>query len=265
MKQKPMLAPFLFALAAAVAGSILRMWSLNAAIDEQGLPTNHISNYVFAGVSIAVVIVFLLLSYRSPGRSGRHTVLVSGAGSFVLSMAAAALILVGSGMEFGEALIAGPGISAPIMCLLGLLGSICCMVSACFRRRGQTAYPVTELVPILYLIIKLIFNFKSWSIDPIILDYCVILFALIFTLLAFHRGAGFVFDHGKPRAALFYAMTAVYFCAAAMMDGIADLKLSTIVTYCGFLLWQLPVILCLLVPSGPDPAPARKGRQNASA
>ena len=71
-----------------------------------------------------------------------------------------------------------------------------------------------------------------------------------------------MFNRGKPRATLFYAMSAVYFCAAAIMDGIADLSVSTIVTYSGFLLWQLPVILCLLSPNAPDAASGKR-RRNA--
>lgn len=262
MKQKPTLAPLIFTLIAAVGGSILRLWSLHAAMDAQGLPTAHISSLVFVGTSIAVVAGSLLFARFSPGRSGRYEVLSDSTGSLVLSIAAAILILAGSGIEFAEALLAGPGISAPIMCLLGLAGSICCVITALLRRRGQDAYPITELIPIVYLVVKLILNFKEWSIDPIIWDYCVILFALIFNLLAFHRGAGFVFNRGKPRATLFYAMSAVYFCAAAIMDGIADLSVSTIVTYSGFLLWQLPVILCLLSPNAPDAASGKR-RRNA--
>ena len=66
MKQKRMLAPLIVTLAAALGGSILRLWSLHAAMDAQGLPTNHISSYIFAGTSIAVVILLLVLSRMSP-------------------------------------------------------------------------------------------------------------------------------------------------------------------------------------------------------
>lgn len=253
--------PLIIAIFAALCGSALRTWSLHAGTDASGLPTNHVSHMVFIAASLVFVVLFLGLAIRSPGRSGRYLVLQHGSSGFVLSLIAAGLILVGTCLEFTEALLAGPGLSAPIMCLMGLLGSICCIIVAVFRRRGANPWPVTELIPILYLIVKLIFNFKNWSIDPIILDYCVILFALIFVLLAFHRTGGFVFDQGKPRAALFYALCAVYFSAAAMMDGMADLSLSTLVTYCGFLVWQLPVILCLSVPRDPDPVPEKEPKK----
>lgn len=239
---------------AALGGCILRLWSLSVS-DGHGLPVQHISNTVFAWASAAIVALLLVLSIASPGRSGKHQVLACGSGGFLLSILAAAMLLIGSGLEFMETLRSGPTISSPIMCLLGLAGALCCMAAAYTRKKGVPAHPAVELMPVVYLVVKLVLNFKKWSIDPIILDYCVILFALIFSLLAFHRGAGFVFDHGKPRSTLFFAMCAMYFCAAAIMDGIADLSFATIITYLGLLLWQLPVIICLLSPAEPDPQP----------
>lgn len=239
---------------ATVCGCVLRLWSLSVS-NGHGLPAQHISNTVFAWTSVAIVALLLILSITSPGRSGKHQVLGCGSGGFLLNILAAAMLLVGSGLEYAEALKSGPTVSSPIMCLLGLVGAICCMAAAYARKKGTPSHPAVELMPVVYLVVKLVLNFKKWSIDPIILDYCVILFALIFSLLAFHGGAGFVFDRGKPRATLFYAMCAMYFCAAAIMDGIADVSPATIITYLGLLLWQLPVIICLLSPAGSDPKP----------
>lgn len=250
----PMIATPLFAL----CGCVLRLWSLSVS-DGHGLPADHIANTVFAWASVAFVLILLALSTRSPGRCGSHRVLNCGAGGYILSLLAAAGILAGTCLEFSEALRDGPTASSPIMCILGLAGGLFCMYAAHCRKRGTPAYPAVELMPVVYLVVKLILNFKNWSIDPIILDYCVILFALIFSLLAFYGGAGFVFDKGKPRTTLFYAMASVYFCAAALMDGVADRSAATIITYLGLLLWQLPVIICLSSPADPDPDETSQG------
>jgi hypothetical protein len=239
--------PLILTLVLALIGSGLRLWSLISATDQLGLPIGHPANYLLVGFSLVALLLFAWMAYRSPGRSGSYRVFA--ATGFPLWMLSAVLILVGAMVEFAQDLVAGPSILSPIILLGGLAGGFCAMGTAYFRRKGETHYPVTELFPVVYLILKLMCNFKSWSIDPIILDYCIPLFALIFTLLAFHRGAGFVFDQGKPRSALFYAMAAVYFCAAAVVDGIMDQNAATVVTYFGFLLWQLPVILQLLVPA----------------
>lgn len=258
-------AAYVITLIFALFAAGLRLWNLFVAVDEQGLPVMHLSIILLIAAAILFLLLALFLSYRSPGRSGNSQVLQYGSGGFLCSLIAAILILLGSCAEFAEALVSGPGISAPIMCLLGLLGGVCCCLTAWFRRRSGPRYPFVELAPILYLLVKLILNFKGWSTDPIILDYCVILFALIFTLLAFYYGAGFVFDLGKPRRTLFCAMAAVFFCAAAIMDGIMDLRPSTIITYGGFLLWQLPVIWDLLEPMDADPVPDRPKSRRRSA
>lgn len=239
----------------ALLGAGLRLWSLLVAVDDQGLPVMHLSTVLLIAAGALFLLIAALLSGRSPGRSGSHRVFTYGTGGLVCGATASALILLGSCAEFGEALVSGPDMAAPIMCLLGLFGGICCCLTVRFRHQSTPRYPLAELGPVFYLLIKLVLNFKGWSTDPIILDYCVVLFALIFALLAFYYGAGFVFDQGKPRRTLFCAMGAVFFCACAMMDGMMDLKFSTVITYGGFLLWQLPVIWNLLAPGAPDTAP----------
>ncbi len=251
MKKRFSIAYFITLLFALLAAGF-RLWSLLAAVDEQGLPVTHLSTTLLIAASALFLLLALFLSFHSPGRSGRYQVLTYGTGGFLCSMTASIFILVGSCVEFGEALLSGPSFTAPIICLFGLLGGICCGLTAWLRRSSVRRSPVAELVPIVYLLIKLVLNFKTWSTDPIISDYCVILFALIFSLLAFYYGAGFVFNQGKPRRTLFSAMNAVFFCAAAIMDGIIDLSPSTVITYAGFLLWQCPVIWDLLAPGGTD-------------
>lgn len=235
----------------AMAAAGLRLWTLLAAVDDQGLPIMHRSIYAMLGVTALFVVLALGMTLRSPGYSGRHSVLAYGRGGFWCSVAAAVLIVLGACWEFAAALVSGPSFWDPIICLLGIVGGICFGAVARFRCRDRRFSPV-ELVPIVYLIAKLTLNFKGWSTDPIVLDYCVILFALIFSLLAVYYGGGFAFDVGKPKRTLFCAMLAVYFCAAAMMDGLMDLSPATVLTYAGLLLWQLPLIWDLLAPSEKD-------------
>ena len=248
--------PYFLALAGIPVAAGLRIWSLNTAVDALGLPVMHLSVYVLLAVAAAYLLLAMLCAIRTPCRSGNAGVLQYGRSGWICAAIASVMILVGAAAEFWESLVSKPGFSVPIMFLLGLVGGICSFVTAYFRCRPGKRMAFPELLPVVYLLIKTMLNFKRWSTDPVILDYCVQLFALIFTLLAFFRGAGFVLNQGKPRRTLFDCMAAVFFCAAAMMDGIHALSLSAIITYGGFLLWQLPVIWDLLAPSSPDPAPA---------
>lgn len=261
MKQR-FTAPYILTLAFAVLAAGLRLWGLLTAVDIRGLPVMALPVYFLIGAAAVFVCLAAALAHISPGRSGNRRCLRYGSRGMACGMLAAGLILAGACTEFGEALLSGPGISDPIICLLGLAGSACCFGVAWARGHGRTCHPAAELMPVLYLLVKLMLNFKSWSTDPIILDYCFKLFALIFVLLAVYQGAGFQFDQGKPRKTLFYGMLAVFFCAAAIMDGVMDLRPSTVIGYSGYLLWQLPVIWAVLLPSEPDPAPEQKKKKS---
>ena len=124
--------------------------------------------------------------------------------------------------------------------------------TAWMRSHGKATYPPLELVPDIYLVVKLILNFKGWSTDPIILDYCIMLFALIFVVLGFYYSTGFLFDLGKPRLTLLFTLCACLFSAVAIVDGILDGSFATILEYLGFIAWLLPVVCAVSVPSAPD-------------
>jgi hypothetical protein len=244
MKLKKIYLPLLAVLS--LLGGAARLWNLKTAIDSEGLfVAGHPSTYVLVALSLISVLLLGILSIRSPGRSGEALVLYSRS---PVSSVAAFLLLLGVILEFVEALVSGPGLSAPILCLLGIVSGICLLVVAAGRKRGRCFHPCLELLPVLYLLIKLILNFKSWSTDPIILDYCFLLFALIFSLLGFYHSAGFCFDQGKPRKALFYASAGIYFSLMAAVDGILDGSIATFAIYLSLLLWLWPIVSCLLLP-----------------
>jgi hypothetical protein len=244
MKLKKRYIPLLAILS--LCGGAARLWNLKSAIDSQGLfISGHSSTIVLVSVSIAAVVLLAILSFLSPGRSGEAVVLYT---KSPVPMIAAVLLLVGVGLEFVEALVSGPSISAPIMCLLGLAAGICLVVVAKGRKMGQVFHPCFDVIPVVYLIIRLILNFKNWSTDPIILDYCFLLFALIFALLGFYHSAGFRFDQGQPRKTLFFSSVGIYFSLMAAVDGILDSSIATAAIYLSLLLWLWPIVSCLLVP-----------------
>ena len=238
---------------AALAGCGIRYWNLTAGIDAQGLPISHHSSaFALAGWGILCFLLFTVLSATSQGRSGKGSVLYTHGALSILSYFGAVMVLLAAVFDFAAALVSGPGISAPIMCLLGLFSGICLFVTAWMRSHGKATYPPLELVPDIYLVVKLILNFKGWSTDPIILDYCIMLFALIFVVLGFYYSTGFLFDLGKPRLTLLFTLCACLFSAVAIVDGALDGSFAAIVEYLGFIAWLLPVACSVSVPSAPD-------------
>ena len=230
-------------LLAAIIGCVLRFWNLTAGIDAQGLPySGHISASLMAGWWVLCALLFAVISKPRSGLSSDHSVLYCGGSGALLGYLGAGFILISALLRFVDALTAGPTMSAPIMLLLGLLAGICLMIAAYMRSHSRPTAPPLELLPELYLVIQLILNFKHWSTDPIILDYCVLLFAMIFVVLAFYYGTGFLFDSGKPRLTLFFSLCAVFFSVSAVLDGAMDHNAATATAYLGFILWLLPTM-----------------------
>lgn len=248
MKHNRILFPLL--MIAGIIGVVLRLWAMGAAAAAGGLPVDdHITTYLTAILSIATVGAFLYFSLKSPDLGEHKNVLDYSLRQFSLGMLGAILILAGAAVEFVENLLFIPSLSSLFMCLGGFCAGISLMLVTYSRRTGSHRYPAAQLLPIVYLVIKLILNFKNWSTDPIILDYCFLLFALIFTLLAFYHSTGFFFNKGKSRKTLFFCLSAVFFSAMAAAEGIAGGSLSTFVTYLGFLVWCCPIISALLAPA----------------
>ena len=245
-----------------VLGALARFWNLSAAVDHMGLfIANHPATLAFVGVSILFVLIFLILSICSPGRGVDHGVLTYTTFHSSLSMAAAWLLLMGTLIE---SFSTGFGLEFILTFLLGLAAAICMLLLPRMRKQGnQAALP--ELVPVFFLLVKLVFNFKNWSTDPIILDYCDMLFSLIFSLLAFFCIAGFAFGRGRPRKTLFYASCGILFSAMAAVDGIMEGAWATTMTHLGFILWLCPVAEHLLVPHAapPKPEPKEKGKNKS--
>ena len=240
--------PYYLALIGAPVAALLRLFALTGARDDLGLPTMNGATWGLIAAA-AVYLKLAMSARRTPCKSGQRQVIEYRKGGFVTALVAAALITLGAILGFAGNLAEGPGVTAPLLVLLGLLGGIGCFVTAWARQYRDKRLPAAELLPVLYILVQLIISFKGWSTDPIILDYCFRLFGLIFALLAFLRGAGFCLDQGKPARTLFWSLGAVFFCASAMMDGILSLRPALVASYLGCMLWQFPLILCLGTPT----------------
>lgn len=258
MRRKPKsILPIYLLVGCTVLGFLARLWNVLTVFDELGLPKMHqASTAALVAVSLVSMALFIAMGYLAPCRSPKGEAMAYSHRGKTLGVIAAALMIVGAAGEFADQLLAGPTIYDPILALLGVVAGICLMAVAVYRERGKQM-PGVELAPICYLLLKLTLNFKTWSADPIILDYCMMLFALIFTTLTFYHSAGFVFDRGKPKRTLFYAMAAVYFCGTTLAEG----GFGVTITYLGFMLWFLPVIYNLLIPSRGASTPEAAGNR----
>lgn len=89
--------------------------------------------------------------------------------------------------------------------------------------------------------LKLIPDFRRWSVDPVIIDYCFQVFAMLcFMLAALHLG-GLLLHEGNERRTRVFCICGVVFCVMGAADGGAAETL-TFLAYGIFLfteLWDL--------------------------
>ena len=231
---------------AALLSAGLRIWNLRQGVDAAGLlRPDHISTLLLVALYILGAAALALLSAKNPCRSGSCGVISRGKGGAVL-LAAGVLILLGALLEW---LGAPESLGLRVLGILGLAAGICMILTALLRSGGSQKHPWTELVPVVYLVVRLVLNFKSWSVDPIILDYFPALFALIFAMLGFYGCAGFVFDNGAPRKTLFCCSMALVFCATAAAESVEAANFGGALSFLGMLLWLAVPMLRLLDPT----------------
>ena len=76
-------APYFLALAGIPVSAGLWAWSLNAAVDNLGLPVMHRSIYIFLAAAAVYLLLSLLCSLRTPCRSGHSTVFQYGRSGWI--------------------------------------------------------------------------------------------------------------------------------------------------------------------------------------
>lgn len=259
MKKKSGLYAALLLLAAAAAGAALRAAQLQIVFDADGLPTaGHPLTWVLCIYCILVVLAAGFYCLRLPARASARAVLRADLPATVLSAAGGVLLLFACLLEAAEILLTlrGSGqqmLSALslLLCVAGMLCGLLILASAAARQKGSRPVIWLYLVPFLYIMVRLVLDFKSWSSDPVILDYCFCLFAQICVMGGAYRIGGYCFDQGRRRLTAFWSMTGVFFCAVSLPGGSA----AELLFYGACLVWMFSCAWMVLRP-GRDPVPA---------
>ena len=128
--------------------------------------------------------------------------------------------------------------------LLGLGGAVsalCWTATAMLQYRCKKPSLLLYIIPTLFFAAMLVVEFRIWSSDPAILDYCYDLFAMISVMMAMFYLGGFVLRQGSRRMAVFFLLCSEFFCAASMAGSRTRqvLLLAAVMIWCGVNLWKL--------------------------
>lgn len=103
---------------------------------------------------------------------------------------------------------------------LGGLGGALCLGAFTLRSLSRTApSPYLYMGFTVSLICRLIPEFRAWSIDPHLSDYCFRLFAMIAVMCASFQLGGFALNQGKRRMTVFFCVAGIFFCVLSLADG----------------------------------------------
>lgn len=233
----------LLALAGGAAAFVLRLAQNRTGFEAAtGLPVaGNLWSRLLVGLLVLTALVCLLLTRKlpaepeeqSPGFSDAFSthsslllmVLVTGVFLFVLS----GLLEIAYGL--GLASGAAEGSVNRLSLLLGGLTLVCggCFFSvlpACRRAGAREAEPCTPrtvsgdllLLPVGYLVVRLVTAYRTESINPVLEAYYIDLLALVLLTLTFYRLSSFAFHAGQTRRFLLYAIPAVVLCLTALAD-----------------------------------------------
>ena len=118
---------------------------------------------------------------------------------------------------------------------VAILAGACLALASLTRARGNMPKVGLYVAVVLFYVVKLFYDFRHWTVDPAVLDYCFWLFAAICFMLATFHAAQFCFDLGKRRVLTFFAPMGIYFGAVSL----ADLQGGEALLCAGSTLWML--------------------------
>ena len=215
---------------AAVVTSILRYVQLQRTVDLTGKIMAGAGKGPLTWVCLGFVVLAAVYCLYL---RGLPTIKVREPVSTVLTLLAAFLLALGSAANWSSHAYVAMG---------GIVSAVCWVVIALQRQQDMTPTAAAFMIPALFYALQIVIEFRDWSRDPLIMDYCFALFAGLFTMCAtFHLG-GFSLQRGRKRLSVFYCLCGVVFCAVAMMG---QSLANTVITGAGAL-WLLANLWLLL-------------------
>ena len=195
--------------ATGLLGIGLRVWLLADGFDQKGLlVTGHPAAaliWILTALVLAVLIISCLPLVQASKYSFNYPASYTGAAGEALAAIGilAACIQTLSGAVDGVTLVC---------MILGFLAVPALGHSAWCRLKGTKVPSALHSIVCLFWMMRLVCQYRIWSPDPQLQDYCFQLLATVFLMLSsFHRAA-FDADMGQRRLSAIFQLGAVYFC-----------------------------------------------------
>ena len=227
----------LLVFAGGVIGIALRIWLLTTENDRGFLDRGHIS-IILLMVLTAVMAGLLFFRCRDlqQGEKYSFNFPASSLGG-IGCIAAAAGVALTSATE----LLTAADFLELAAAVVGLLAAGSLVFVGHRRWKGLQPSVLLHTLVCVWLLLRLICLYRSWSSDPQLQDYCFELLALVCAMLGTYHRATFDADFGKRCPYVFFSLASVYFCLISLVSP------SDTMLFFALGLWQL-TNLCSLNP-----------------
>ncbi len=231
-------------------GLLLQIWLLSTENSKGFITRWHISEILLVVLTVLFLLA-LLAATRSLTQGSKYSFNFPASR---IGAAGTAIAAVGIAVLSGLELTAAPDNLARICWLAGLPSAIALVLIAYGRLKGRRPSVLLHAWLCVWLVLLLVCQYRSWSSDPQLEDYCYRLLALVFAMISVYHRATFGADFGRRSSYAFFCLGCVYFCCLSIAGPGGKLL------YPCLGIWQL-TDLCRLAPM---PRRYRRNRHEAA-
>ncbi len=236
-------------LAVTAAGCILRYRQIGSGFDSAGLPIKGDLNLILlSAVSIFAAVLSLVLCRTLTPHLHEKGLFRPQIVPLFLELASGLLLMAGAVWSLSEMFSTGIQRNQALLELLQLLAGISVLSAAWLRWKKGASLLLLHAVPCLWQVLILLLNFRNWSMDPTIADYCFRLFALICGMCGCYHIGTFCFGGGRRRMTAFWCLSGVFFTLVGAIGESRSWKMMEL----GVFLWLLGNAIQIYGETKPD-------------
>lgn len=200
-------------LGAGILGLVLRAWLYAAGTDDSGLLVRgHIAGILLWVLTAVALVGAFCLSRGITGPEKQQDSFPSSSAGGAGAVAAAVGVLAATISEMSAA----PNALVTLCTVFGFAAAVVLVFLGVSRLMGQTPHFLLHAALCAYFAVQMVYQYRYWSSDPQLQDYCFQLCACAGLMLTAYHHAAFGADMGSHRSLWFFSLATVYLCGPAL-------------------------------------------------
>ena len=200
-------------LLAGILGAALRAWLFATGMDSKGLLSDRHAGHWLIWLLTVAALALLIFFTKDLKQAGKYSFNFPASLAGAIGAAAAAVGVLVTSMD--GLFSAGDGL-VRLDAIAGLLSACVLAFLGYCRWKGKHPSVLFHGMICLYLMLHMVCQYRQWSSEPQIQNYCFSLLATVSILLACYCSAAFAANAGKRQSHTLFHLAAVYFCLVSL-------------------------------------------------